>query len=87
METDINKEERKCDICKLTAVYICYDCLYYLCDSCDKFIHEKSENILHQKDKIDSFISIDIKCPYHPINSINLFCSTEKSKLYLLYYK
>lgn len=86
MENGIKKEEKECEICKSTATNICYDCLNYLCDSCFEFIHIKSANLLHQTESIDSFLSIDIKCPEHPQNSINLFCATEKSKIFFIYF-
>jgi len=85
MDNDIKKEEKICEICKLTATNICFDCLCYLCDSCFEFIHVKSANLLHQKESIDSFLSIDFKCPEHPKNSINLFCTTEKRNIFIYF--
>ena len=73
-------EEKKCELCKENATNICYDCSFYLCDSCFRFLHEKKTNKEHQKEKIDPFISIDIKCPLHEKNQMNLFCINEKSK-------
>ena len=85
MENSI-KEDKICEICKEKATNICFNCLSYLCDSCYKYIHDKTYNLFHQKEDIDSFISIDIKCPKHPQSSINLYCANEKSKIHLIYF-
>ena len=85
MENSI-KEGKICEICKDTATNICINCLSYLCDSCYKYVHDKANNLFHQKEDIDSFISIDIKCPKHPKSSINLYCANEKSKIYFNYF-
>ena len=81
MENSI-MEKKKCEICKCKATNICFECLSYLCDSCYKCIHDKEQNFFHHKDEIDSFISIDIKCPIHSKSAINLYCVNEKSKIY-----
>ena len=73
-------EDRHCEICKEKATNICFECSFYLCDSCFKFIHEKKANINHKKEDIDPYVSIDIKCPKHEKNHMNLFCIDEKSK-------
>ena len=73
-------EDRHCEICKEKATNICFECSFYLCDSCFKFIHEKKANIKHKKEDIDPYVSIDIKCPKHEKNHMNLFCIDEKSK-------
>ena len=52
----------------------------YFCDSCFKFIHEKKIKKDHQKEIIDSFVPIDLKCPNHLQNPMNLFCINEKGK-------
>ena len=82
MGNDIEKE-KKCEICKEKATIICYDCLNYLCDSCFEYIHEKNNNSHHDKEYIRSYNLINIQCPKHPNNVIDLFCFTEKSKIYL----
>ena len=46
---------------------------------------KKKANLFHIKEEIDPFISIDIKCPEHPTVPMNLFCSREKSKNYIIY--
>ena len=80
-----NKNYQKiCELCKETATSICFDCLFYLCDSCFKFLHEKKANSEHKKEPIDPFISMKIKCPYHPNVPMNLFCLNEKSNKYYL---
>ena len=83
MDKNIRTKEKECEICKMAATNICFDCLCYLCDSCFEFIHIKRANLHHEKGSNDSFLSIDIKCPEHPKNSINLFCTTEKSNIFI----
>ena len=80
MEKDMI-EEKKCELCKDKATTICFDCSFYLCDSCSKFLHEKKVNSSHIKEDIDPLISMDIKCPKHPKNQINVLCITEKSNI------
>ena len=53
---------------------------HFICDSCSKFLHGKKENLEHKIEKIDPFISLDIKCPEHPNVPMNLFCTDEKGK-------
>ena len=72
--------ERKCELCKENATNICFECSFYLCNSCFKFLHEKKANSEHKKETIDPYVSIDINCPLHPKNQMNLFCVEEKSK-------
>ena len=79
----IKDKEKLCELFKDLADKICFDCSFYLCDSCFKFLHEKKANSEHKNENIDSFISIDIKCPIHPEVPINLFCIKEKSKIYI----
>ena len=80
-----NIKDKMCELCKQKATNICFDCSFYLCNSCFKFLHEKEANSKHRKASIDPFISMDIKCPLHPNNKINIFCVKEKSK-YFIYY-
>ena len=82
-ENKIN--DKKCELCKEPATNICYDCCLYLCHSCFTFLHEKTTNLFHKKEEIDPFISIDIKCPEHPNVPMNLFCSEEKSKKFIIH--
>ena len=77
------KDEKKCDICKNNATTICYDCSFYLCNSCFEFIHQKNRNLEHKNEPITSFISFDIRCPEHPKIPLSLFCTEEKSKIYI----
>ena len=51
--------------------------LVYFCEWCFKFVHEKSCND-HKKEEIDYLVPIDLKCPEHPKNIINLFCVEER---------
>ena len=80
-----NIDDKKCELCKEQATNICYECCLYLCASCFLYLHEKKANLFHKKEDIDPFISIDIKCPGHPTVPMNLFCSSEKSKNYIIY--
>ena len=50
----------------------------YFCDSCYNLAHKKENRKMHKKEKIDYFIPIDMKCPEHNLNVINLFCLDEK---------
>ena len=77
---EVGIKEKKCELCKEKATNICFNCSFYLCDCCSKFLHEKKENIGHKREKIDPFISLDIKCPEHPNVPMNLFCTEEKGK-------
>jgi len=79
-------EEKICELCKDKATTICFDCSFYLCDSCSKFLHEKKVNSSHIKEDIDPLISMDIKCPKHPKNQINVLCITEKSNILFIIY-
>ena len=74
------KEQKLCQICGENANNLCYNCVMYLCDSCFKFIHDKNINKNHKKEKVDYFLPISLKCPYHPKDRINLFCLDEKGK-------
>ena len=67
-----------CEICKNKASNICYQCFTYFCDTCYTYVHEKEANHNHKNEKIDPFLPIDIRCPEHPKNAINLFCVDEK---------
>jgi len=43
-------------------------------------IHDKPANNQHKKEKIDYFVPIDIKCPKHPKDRMNLYCVDDKRK-------
>jgi hypothetical protein len=83
MENDkgINK---LCDICGEIPTCLCFQCIMYLCDSCFKFIHSKNKNSGHEKEKIDYFAPIELKCPKHSKDRINLFCIDENGKQLIL---
>ena len=74
-----------CDICEMTATILCLNCSNYYCDSCFKFVHDKKAKSQHKKENIDAFVPIDIKCPEHPNNPMNLFCVDEKGKIYFIF--
>ena len=69
---------KKCELCKDNATSLCFQCYMYLCDSCFKFIHDKPVNNQHKKEKIDYFVPIDIKCPKHSKDRMNLYCVDDK---------
>ena len=77
---------KNCNFCGENATSLCFECLEYFCDSCFKLIHEKKLKSHHKKELIDYYVPIELKCPLHPNNSNNLFCSDEKGKLYLYLY-
>ena len=81
---NIQKDNKLCTICGTKAVNLCFKCSMILCDKCFKFIHENNLNKDHIKEKIDYFMPIYIKCPFHPKDRINLYCSDEKGKLSFL---
>ena len=80
MEKNV-KNNKECEVCGNKATCLCFECLNYFCDTCYKFIHEKQKNFNHKKDKIDPYVPIDLKCPKHPKDRINLFCIDDKGKL------
>ena len=73
--------EKSCELCKVPATIICYNCSIYLCDSCFDYLHKKVENFSHKKEKINQIIPIDLKCKNHPKVPMTLFCVEEKSKI------
>ena len=75
-------KEYTCELCKEQANNICFDCCLYLCEPCFKFLHQKKAILEHKMIEIDPYVSMDIKCPNHPNNKINIFCANEKSKIY-----
>ena len=38
-----------------------------------------------KKEKIDYFLPMDMKCPEHNLNPINLFCVDEKGNIIILF--
>ena len=80
MDKEKSKLIKECNICKSNATLLCFQCDNYFCESCYKFVHDKQVNSNHKKESIDPFIPIDIKCPDHPKENMNLFCVDEKGK-------
>jgi len=77
------KSSKQCEICKdEEATALCLDCYNYFCEACFKFVHDRKKNSNHKKENIDLFLPIDIMCPDHGRNSMNLFCIDEKGKKY-----
>ena len=69
---------KKCNICRSEAKCLCFECNEYFCENCYKLIHELKKDPKHKKENIDLFIPIDLKCPEHPKDRINLFCLDDK---------
>jgi len=78
MEELKTKQFKYCEFCKSNATCLCFQCDNYFCDRCYKLIHDLKNEPQHKKDSIDPFVPIDIKCPEHPRDRINLFCVDEK---------
>ena len=75
-----SKVSKECDLCGEIATSLCFQCSQYFCEKCFKLIHDIKKNSLHKKEKIDHFIPIELKCPEHPGNLLNLFCLDENGK-------
>ena len=80
------KNKISCPICGEIANNLCFECVMYLCDTCFKYIHDKNINKNHKKEKVDYFVPFSLKCPTHPKDRINLFCTDEKGKNYIFIY-
>ena len=74
-----------CEVCESNATCLCFQCNNYFCESCYKIIHDKKKSNNHKKENIDPFIPIELKCPIHPQNPMNLFCVNDKGKYINLY--
>ena len=75
-----NKEKtstKLCEMCGEKATCLCFKCVMYFCDSCYKIVHNLKISSQHKKEKLDYFVPMDIKCPEHPNDRINLFCVDE----------
>ena len=48
-------------------------------------IKDIKNDLKHKKENIDPFIPIDLKCPNHPQDRMNLFCINEKGKINYYY--
>ena len=80
MDNKKSKNIKECELCESNATCLCFKCNNYFCESCFKMIHGKTKYLSHKKENIDPFIPIELKCPYHPQNPMNLFCLNEKGK-------
>ena len=40
--------------------------------------YSKEQTQSHKKEKIDYYVPIDVRCPEHKLNPMNLFCVDEK---------
>jgi len=80
MDNKKSNKIKECEICESNATYLCFQCNNYFCESCYKIIHDKAKKGSHKKENIDPFVPIDLKCPYHFQNPMNLFCINEKGK-------
>ena len=75
-----SKNIKECEMCDSNATCLCFKCNNYFCESCFKLIHNLKKNLNHKKENIDPFIPIELKCPTHKQNPMNLFCISEKGK-------
>ena len=80
MDNKKSKNIKDCEICEYNATCLCFKCNSYFCDNCYKVIHDIKKNNSHKKENIDPFVPIDLKCPNHLQNPMNLFCINEKGK-------
>ena len=64
-------------MCGENATNICFKCTMYFCDSCFTTIHNMKRITQHKKERLDYFVPIELKCPEHPNDRINLFCLDE----------
>ena len=71
---------KKCEVCKLDATCLCFQCMSYFCDSCFKLGHKQEDYKSHKQDKIDLYAPIDIKFPQNKLHPMDLFCVNEKGK-------
>ena len=77
------KNYKHCDMCKVDeATSLCLQCFSYYCDGCYQQVHDKKENKEHKKDAIDYNVPIDIWCPEHNKDAMNLFCIDEKGNIH-----
>ena len=74
---------KECEICKEDANSLCFKCNSYYCEQCFNYVHGKKNNSNHIKERIEPFVSIDLKCPEHKDHPMFLFCVEEKGKIYL----
>jgi len=75
-----SKNVKECEMCDSTATCLCFKCNNYFCENCYKSIHNLKKNMNHKKENIDPFVPIELKCPNHPEERMNLFCINEKGK-------
>ena len=80
MEYKKSKNIKECEMCDSNATCLCFKCNNYFCNNCYKIIHNLKKNISHKKENLDPFIPIELKCPDHLQNPMNLFCLNEKGK-------
>ena len=76
----LEKQFKDCDICYSKATCLCFKCNNYFCERCFKLIHDVKNDPTHKKESIDPFIPIELKCPIHPQDRMNLFCVNENGK-------
>ena len=73
----IQKNIKQCEMCRIPATNLCFECFMYFCDSCYKIVHNMKISKQHKKEAIDYYVPMDIKCELHPNDRINLFCVDE----------
>lgn len=80
MDIKILNQIKKCEICKINATSLCFECKNYFCEECYNYVHDKMSNSNHKKENIESFNLIDFKCPVHPEYPMNFYCIDENGK-------
>ena len=73
---------KKCDYCRSDASDVCFKCNDFFCNNCYKIIHELRKDSEHKKIEINPYLSIDLFCPMHPKNPLELFCLDDKGNFY-----
>ena len=54
-------------------------------ERCYKLIHDVKNDPTHKKENIDPFIPIELKCPIHPQDRMNLFSVNDKGMYIIIY--
>ena len=85
MEEKKESQFKYCEYCNSNASCLCFKCNSYFCEQCYKIIHNLRKDPQHKKEIYDPFVPIDLKCPEHPQDRINLFCVDEKGKIKIIY--
>ena len=72
---------KKCYTFREDPTSICFQCMFYFCDYCFKNRHSKEDTKNNKKEKIDYYLTFEVRCHKHELIPMNLFCVNEKGKL------